>query len=86
MDDSDDQEASSHTTGHMSDCMTGRVEIVGRVLGRRRLTVEQKLAILRDAFGPDGSVRSACEHHAVGSLRCRCHREDRRRLARLALG
>ncbi|AIT78493.1 transposase [Novosphingobium pentaromativorans US6-1] len=47
--------------------MTGRVEIVGRVSGRRRWTVEQKLAILRDAFGPDGSVRSACERHEVGS-------------------
>ena len=67
MGDFDDKEASSHTTGHMSDRMTGRVEIVGRVSGRRRWTVEQKLAILRDAFGHDGSVRSACERHEVGS-------------------
>jgi len=51
--------ASSHTTG--------RIEIVGRVSGRRRWTVEQKLAILRDAFGPDGSVRAAVERHEVGS-------------------
>lgn len=51
----------------MSSRMTGRVEIVGRVSGRRRWTVEQKLAILRDAFGPDGTVRSACERHEVGS-------------------
>ena len=29
--------------------------------------MEQKLAILRDAFGPDGTVRSACERHEVGS-------------------
>lgn len=63
MDDFDDQDSS----GHMSDRMTGRVEIVGRVSGRRRWTVEQKLAILRDAFGPDGSVRFACERHEVGS-------------------
>ncbi len=55
--------ASSHTTGRMS----GRIEIVGRVSGRRRWTVEQKLAILRDAFGPDGSVRTAVERHEVGS-------------------
>ena len=55
--------ASSHTTGRMS----GRIEIVGRVSGRRRWTVEQKLAILRDAFGPDGSVRAAVERHEVGS-------------------
>lgn len=67
MDDFDDQDSSSHTTDHMSGRMTGRVEIVGRVSGRRRWTVEQKLAILRDAFGPDGSVRSACERHEVGS-------------------
>ena len=51
--------ASSHTTG--------RIEIVGRVSGRRRWTVEQKLAILRDAFGPNGSVRAAVERHEVGS-------------------
>ena len=55
--------ASSHTTGRKS----GRIEIVGRVSGRRRWTVEQKLAILRDAFGPDGSVRTAVERHEVGS-------------------
>jgi transposase len=47
--------------------MTTRIEIVGRVSGRRRWTVEQKLAILRDAFGSDGSVRDACERHGVGS-------------------
>jgi transposase len=46
--------------------MSGRIEIVGRVSGRRRWTVEQKLAILRDAFGPDGSVRAAVERHEVG--------------------
>ena len=55
--------ASSHSTGRKS----GRIEIVGRVSGRRRWTVEQKLAILRDAFGPDGSVRTAVERHEVGS-------------------
>ena len=57
------ERASSHTSGRMS----GRIEIVGRVLGRRRWTVEQKLAILRDAFGPEGSVRAAIERHEVGS-------------------
>lgn len=35
--------------------------------GRRRWTVEQKLAALRDAFGPEGCVRTACERHEVGS-------------------
>jgi transposase len=57
----------SGASGHMSDRMTTRIEIVGRVSGRRRWTVEQKLAILRDAFGHDGSVRAACERHEVGS-------------------
>ena len=50
-DDTDEQGAST------------RIEVVGRVLGRRRWTVEQKLAMLRDASGPDGSVSSACEQH-----------------------
>lgn len=55
--------ASSHTTGHMS----GRVQVVAPVSGRRIFTVERKLAILRDAFGPGGSVRGACERHEVSS-------------------
>jgi len=29
--------------------------------------VEQKLAALRDAFGPEGCVRTACERHEVRS-------------------
>ncbi len=67
MDDFDDQDTSSHTSGHMSDRMTTRIEVVDRVSGRRRWTVEQKLAILRDAFGCEGSVRTACERHEIGS-------------------
>lgn len=63
MDDIEDERASSHTTARM----TTRIEVVGRVSGRRRWTVEQKLAILRDAFGSSGSVRAACERHEVGS-------------------
>lgn len=47
--------------------MSGRIEVVARVSGRRRWTVEQKLAILRDAFGPNGSVRDTVERHEVGS-------------------
>jgi transposase len=35
--------------------------------GRRHWTVEQKLMILRDAFGPNGSVRDTVERHEVGS-------------------
>ena len=51
---------STHTSGRMST----RIEVVA---GRRRWTVEQKLAILRDAFGPEGSVGDACKRHAIGS-------------------
>ena len=47
--------------------MSSRIEIVARVSGRRHWTVEHKLAILRDAFGPDGSVRDAVERHEIGS-------------------
>lgn len=47
--------------------MSGRIEVVARVSGRRHWTVEQKLAILRDAFGPNGSVRDTVERHEVGS-------------------
>jgi len=44
--------------------MSSRIAVVG---GRRRWSVEQKLVILREAFGPDGSVSAACQRHAVGS-------------------
>lgn len=47
--------------------MTDRIEVIARVSGRRRWTAEQKLAILQDAFGSNGSVRSACERHDVTS-------------------
>lgn len=55
--------ASSHTTGHMS----GRVQVIAQVSGRRIFTVEQQLAIMRDAFGPGRSVRAACERHEVSN-------------------
>lgn len=47
--------------------MSTRIEVISRVSGRRRWTVEQKLTVLRDAFGPEGCVRTACERHDVGS-------------------
>jgi transposase len=68
MDDMGSGSASSHTishmTTHMSGSSLGRVEIVG---GRRRWTAEQKLAMLADAFGPEGSVGQTCERHRIGS-------------------
>ena len=61
--DMDHEETSSHTSSRV----TTRIEVAARVSGRRYWTVEQKLAILRDAFGSGGSVRAACEQHDVGS-------------------
>ncbi len=55
---------STHMTSHMSAPMSSRIEVVG---GRRRWSVEQKLMILREAFGPDGSVSATCKRHAIGS-------------------
>lgn len=54
-------------TGRTSSRMTSRIEVIARVSGRRFWTVEQKLAMLRDAFGPGGSVRSAVDRHEVTS-------------------
>lgn len=64
MDDGGAGPASSHMTTYMSGTYLGRVEIVG---GRRRWTVEQKLAMLTDAFGPGESVSAACERYWIGS-------------------
>lgn len=62
-DDFEQEEASTHTSGRM----TTRIEVAARVSGRRRWTLEEKLAVVRDAFGPSGSVRESCERHDVGS-------------------
>lgn len=53
--------------GHTSGRLTSRIEVIGRISGRRHWTVEQKLEMLRDAFGPDGRVRAAMERHEVSS-------------------
>ena len=62
-----DEEVEPDGSGHTSSRMTGRIEVIARVSGRRFWTVEQKLAMLRDAFGPGGSVRAAMERHEVTS-------------------
>ena len=56
-------DASGHTTSRMS----SRIEVIARVSGRRYWTALQKLAMLRDAFGPGGCVRTAMELHEVSS-------------------
>ena len=62
-----DEQVIGDASSHTSDRMTGRMQIIARVSGRRAWTVGQKLAILRDAFGPGGSVRAALERHEVSS-------------------
>lgn len=54
-------------TSHMSSRMTGRMTAIARVSGRRLWTVDQKLLMLRDAFGSGGGVRTAMERHEVSS-------------------
>jgi transposase len=65
--DFDENDASSDATSHMSGRMSSRMMVIGRVSGRRRWTVEQKLLMLRDAFGSGGCVRTAMERHEVSS-------------------
>ncbi len=62
-----DDEVVEVASSHTSDRMSSRIEVVARVSGRRAWTVEQKLAMLRDAFGPRGSVRASIERHEVSS-------------------
>ena len=62
-----DDEVGSVASSDKSDRMSSRIEVVARVSGRRAWTVEQKLAMLRDAFGPSGSVRASIERHEVSS-------------------
>ena len=59
-------DASSHTTSRMGD-RKAKVQIVGRVSGRRIWTVEQKLAIIGEAFSPGSSVKQTVERHEIGS-------------------
>ena len=61
-----DADTSSHTTGRMSSSKA-RVQIVGRVSGRRNWTVEQKLAIIGEAFTSGSSVASTIERHEISS-------------------
>ena len=55
------------TTSNTSGRMTGRIEVVARASGRRYWTVDQKLGMLRDAFGSGGSVRAAIDRHEISS-------------------
>ena len=54
-------------TGHASARMTGRVEVVGRVSGRRSWSDEEKLEILAEAFRPGVRVRDVIARRDVSS-------------------
>ena len=62
-----DEEVGADVSGHTSSRMSSRIEVIAQVSGRRYWSVEQKLTMLRDAFGPGGSVRSAMERHDITS-------------------
>jgi len=47
--------------------MTGRMEVVGRVSGRRRWSDEEKLEILAEAFRPGVRVCDVIAHREVSS-------------------
>ena len=59
-------DASSHTTSRMGD-RKAKVQIVGRVSGRRIWTVGQKLRIIDEAFSSGSSVKQTVERHDIGS-------------------
>ena len=54
-------------TGHTSARMTGRMEVVGRVSGRRSWSDEEKLEILAEAFRPGVRVRDVLERREISS-------------------
>ena len=55
------------TNGQTTGRMSSRINVIDRVSGRRYWTVEQKLSMLRDAFGAGGCVRTAMDLHEVSS-------------------
>ena len=54
-------------TGHTSARTTGRVEVVGRISGRRNWSDAEKLEILADAFRPGVRVRDVLERRDLSS-------------------
>jgi len=54
-------------TGQTSTRTSGRVEVVGRVSGRRNWSVEEKLEILAEAFRPGVRVRDVLERREISS-------------------
>ena len=54
-------------TGHTSARTTGRVEVVGRVSGRRNWSDAEKLEILSEAFRPGVRVRDVLQRRDLSS-------------------
>ena len=61
------REVVGSTTGHTTTRMTGRMEVVGRVSGRRRWSDTEKLEILAEAFRPGIRVCDVIAHREVSS-------------------
>ncbi len=61
------REVIGSTTGHTSTRMTGQVEVVGRVSGRRRWSDAEKLEILAGAFRPGVRVCDVIARRDVSS-------------------
>ena len=61
------QEVFGSTTSHTSARMTGRMEVVGRVSGRRRWSDAEKLEILAEAFRPGVRVCDVIARREVSS-------------------
>jgi transposase len=58
--------APTRTTDRMSS-PKGHVQIVERVSGRRIWSLEQKLAIIGEAFSPGSSISQTIERHSINS-------------------
>ena len=61
------REVFGSTTSHTTTRLTGRMEVVGRVSGRRRWSDTEKLEILAEAFRPGVRVCDVIAHREVSS-------------------
>lgn len=59
-------EVSSSTTGRRTGS-SKRVQIIARMAPKRSWTVDEKIAILDEAFAPGGRVSAAAERHELNS-------------------
>lgn len=64
--DEDDADVSGPTSSRRSD-RNGQIRVIARMSNRRSWSATMKLAILDEAFGPDGSVSRTAERHEIGT-------------------